>query len=261
MTGKLRDETGDRLTPTHTQRHGRRLRYYVSNRLISGGTDPQGWRLPAAKIEEAVATVIAQHLGTLARSHRLRAASNLQIGAATATRAMDLKRRLLDHTPDLLGSLIAEGRIRKGGITLVLNGAMVSAALGLKSEELNPAALKINAPFTLRRRGVEGKIVVGNPEPEPDRTLLRALVLAHTWAADLRKGKTLGKIAAAANCSEAYVRTRVQLAFLSPAIQRAILDGRQPPELTLERLVRRPVPLDWEMQTRLYGFGPDLRWS
>ena len=39
LTGKLRDETGDRLTPTHTQRHGRRLRYYVSNRLISGGTD------------------------------------------------------------------------------------------------------------------------------------------------------------------------------------------------------------------------------
>ena len=28
---KVRDETGDRLTPTHTTRHLRRLRYYVSN--------------------------------------------------------------------------------------------------------------------------------------------------------------------------------------------------------------------------------------
>jgi site-specific DNA recombinase len=261
LTGKLRDETGDRLTPTHTQRHGRRLRYYVSNRLISGGTDPQGWRLPAAKLEEAISTVIAQHVDSFARGHRLHVAADLQLGDAIAQRVLDLKRRLLDHTPDLLGLLIAEGRIQKGSISLVLNGATLSAALGLKSEDINPAALAITAPFTLRRRGVEGKIVVGNPEPEPDRTLLRALVLAHTWAADLRTGKTLGTIAAAANCSEAYIRTRVQLAFLSPAIQRAILDGRQPPELTLERLVRRPVPLDWEMQTRLYGFGPDLRWS
>jgi site-specific DNA recombinase len=47
LTGKLRDEAGDRLTPTHTKRHGRRLRYYVSNRLISGGTDRCVWRLTA----------------------------------------------------------------------------------------------------------------------------------------------------------------------------------------------------------------------
>ncbi len=51
LTGKLRDETGDRLTPTHTRRHGRQIRYYVSNRLISGGTDPRGWRLPAVALE------------------------------------------------------------------------------------------------------------------------------------------------------------------------------------------------------------------
>ena len=51
LTGKLRDETGDRLTPTHTKRRGRQLRYYTSNRLISGGTDPSGWRLPAPQLE------------------------------------------------------------------------------------------------------------------------------------------------------------------------------------------------------------------
>ena len=31
LVGKVRDETGDRLTPTHTTRHLRRLRCYVSN--------------------------------------------------------------------------------------------------------------------------------------------------------------------------------------------------------------------------------------
>lgn len=53
-----------------------------------------------------------------------------------------------------------------------------------------------------------------------------------------------------------FVRQRnpVILAFLSPAIQNAIFEGRQPPGLTLERIVRKPVPLDWDRQARLYGF-------
>ncbi len=50
------------------------------------------------------------------------------------------------------------------------------------------------------------------------------------------------------------IRTRAQLAFLSPTIQRAILAGHQPPDLTLERIIRKPVPLNWDAQARLYWF-------
>lgn len=39
LKGKLRDETGDRLTPTHTIRRGRRLCDYISHRLLRGGPD------------------------------------------------------------------------------------------------------------------------------------------------------------------------------------------------------------------------------
>ena len=119
--------------------------------------------------------------------------------------------------------------------------------------------LAIEAPFALRRRGVEGKIVVGDREPQPDRTLLRALSQAHAWVADLRKGKPLGEVAAETRHSESYIRTRAQLAYLAPAIQCAILDGRQPADLTLERIIRKPLPLDWDAQARLYGFDHSAR--
>jgi len=88
--------------------------------------------------------------------------------------------------------------------------------------------------------------------------MLRALARAHTWTANLRKGKPLSEIAAATSHSESYIRTRAQLAFLSPAIQKAILNGRQPPELTLEQIIRKPIPLAWDMQARTYGFSRDL---
>jgi len=78
---------------------------------------------------------------------------------------------------------------------------------------------------------------------------------AHAWVAELRTGKPLSGIAAATTHSDPYIRTRAQLAFLSPAIQHAILDGRQPPDLTLERIVRKPIPLDWDKQEKLYGFA------
>ena len=55
LTGLLYDDTGDRLTPSHASKKGRRYRYYVSSRLIEKGSDdPTGWRLPALEIEGAV---------------------------------------------------------------------------------------------------------------------------------------------------------------------------------------------------------------
>ena len=54
--------------------------------------------------------------------------------------------------------------------------------------------------------------------------------------------------------AEAQLRSRLPLAFLSPRIQAAILEGRQPPDLCLERIVRGGVPLDWAAQARRFGF-------
>ncbi len=255
LTGKLRDDTGDRLTPTHTRRHGRQIRYYVSNRLISGGTDPGGWRLPAAALEEAVANTIAGHLITLARDHRLCAEADLQQSETVKDKVRHLAGQFTDGAPDRIAALLSDGTIGRNRIALRLQAKALGEALDLQPEAIDPAAVTIDAPFALRRRGVEGKIIVGDREPQSDRTLLRALAKAHDWVADLRKGKALGDIAASIGHSESYIRTRAQLAYLAPAIQGAILDGRQPTDLTLERIIRKPVPLDWDAQARLYGFA------
>jgi site-specific DNA recombinase len=259
LTGKLRDDTGDRLTPTHTRRHGRQIRYYVSNRLISGGTDPGGWRLPAQALQQAVTDTIANHLIAFSRDHRICAEANLQQGKAVRDRVRRLTNQLTGGTPDLLAALLAEGHIAKNRIVLTLHAKALGDALDLQPDIIDPAVLTIDAPFALRRRGVEGKIVVGDRAPQPDRTLLRALSQAHAWVADLRGGKPLSEIAAATRHSESYIRTRAQLAYLAPAIQGAILEGRQPADLSLERIIRKPVPLDWEAQARLYGFAQDPR--
>lgn len=65
LAGKIYDQTGDRLTPSHTKTaKGRKLRYYVSHRLVRGTAprDPAGWRLPAPELEDKVADLIRRHL-------------------------------------------------------------------------------------------------------------------------------------------------------------------------------------------------------
>ncbi len=55
LAGKLFDETGNRLTPSHAVKKGRRYRYYVSRTLVTGTADQKSWRLPALEIESVVA--------------------------------------------------------------------------------------------------------------------------------------------------------------------------------------------------------------
>ena len=116
-------------------------------------------------------------------------------------------------------------------------------------------ANETSAPVSLRRRGVEAKLVVGDPKPSPDPVLLRTLTEAHLWADALRTGTPIKAVAGEAGRHDVFIRTRGQLAFLSPKIQAAICAGTQPTEITLKRILARPVPLAWEVQERLYGIS------
>src|SRR5947207_7469910 len=63
LAGLLVDARGERLTPSHAVKKGRRCRYYVSAALLTdAGTDREGWRLAAREIEEAVIRILADAL-------------------------------------------------------------------------------------------------------------------------------------------------------------------------------------------------------
>ena len=60
------------LTPSKTRKNGCSIRYYYSNRLITKGADPTGWRLRADMMEEALQDIVKQRLGR--RLHRMQIA-------------------------------------------------------------------------------------------------------------------------------------------------------------------------------------------
>ena len=65
LMGRLFDERGVGLTPSHAVKGERRYRYYVSRSLIKGTADSAGcgWRVAAPELERAVGAVTRQILG------------------------------------------------------------------------------------------------------------------------------------------------------------------------------------------------------
>ena len=95
----------------------------------------------------------------------------------------------------------------------------------------------------------------GLAAPKPDPVLIRGLRRAHALASGLGWQMRTGAVDGAA-CkapSSAYDRKVCRLAFLAPALQKAILEGRQPSGLTLQRLLDAPLPLDWDEQLMMIG--------
>jgi DNA invertase Pin-like site-specific DNA recombinase len=254
LLGKVRDETGDLLTPTHTQRHGRRLRYYVSNRLLAGAHDAGGWRLPAPAFEQAVATAIADHFDRHARQHRVLSIVTAANAEGSAEQATSLANAICERGVGAVAPAILSGTVSTGTLRITLDKEVVAKHFGLAPSELDADLLEVAAPFTCRRRGIEVKIVSGERQPAPDRAMLRALRNAHRWAGMLRSGVALGEIAQRGGASESYVGRIISLATLSPRIQEAIVTGTQPLDLSLETLVRSRPPLDWAEQERRFGF-------
>ena len=96
------------------------------------------------------------------------------------------------------------------------------------------------------------KIIAGDRQPTPDATLIRALRNAHRWTDAMSGGISLRQLAQNVRHTERYIARIATLAGLSPTIQTAIMDGLAPIDLTLEVLTRRPIPLDWREQERLF---------
>ncbi len=254
LLGKLFDETGDGLTPTRTSTQGRSYRYYVSNRLIAGGTDPSGWRLPAVALEEEVARQIARHLRQAADRHQILQEVDARTAVQLSERALSMAAAIPGESMALLPDLVLRGDIRSGDLRLHLDASTLAARLLVGADTLDPHLLQLSFGFSLRRRGIETRLVVGEQEPGPDLTLLRALADAHTEMAERCAGRRRADIEATTRSSGSRMRRRSYLAFLSPRIQVAILAGRLPEGLNLEKLLRADLPLDWDAQERCLGF-------
>jgi len=261
LAGKLIDENGQALTPTHAVSKGRRHRYYVSRVLLTDGASAaagNGWRFPAQEIECSVAAAAATLLGDKSAwvtAIQQRGIEAHEIRPILAHAAVWVGTLRSSAQAEALASLVDRVQLTRGGFKLKLR---LPASSKDSSDSVN---LEKFVPLTMKRRGVELRLVIQN-EPSSaakvDRVLLKTIARAHRWFDQLVSGevKSLTAIATREGLNYRFVGKVVRLAFLAPEIVDAIAEGRQPPELSTELLTKHlRLPLDWDEQKRLLNIG------
>jgi hypothetical protein len=263
LTGKLFDENGEPLYATAaTGRHGGSYGYYVSRKLVRNGgardDAAQGWRLAARELEQSVQVSVRAIL-----SDQAAIASTLQeAGAPTDQIDQVLKaarRALLDGVEVSLrvADLVTRLDLRKDGIEISMNLQSL-----LSRAAIEPAPWSTHTrfvPLQIKRRGFAMRLVIGGEVStrKIDLTLLRAVARGHRWFNELISGRAAfaREIAARERVNERFIRRHIPLAFLSPTIVAAIVEGRQPLSLTAEALTRGiDIPLEWGQQNAVLGF-------
>ena len=118
-------------------------------------------------------------------------------------------------------------------------------------------SLRIRVPMVLRRRGGRKEIVVsqGLPRrrrsaPQAHSALVLAVVRGHRWKELLENGRypSIDALAARMGVDSSYVGRHLNLTLLAPDIVEAILMGREPDGLALEKLFQ--MPMEWWEQRR-----------
>jgi site-specific DNA recombinase len=278
LGGLAFDETGERLTPSHAVKKGTRYRYYVSTSLITGAAKDQskGRRIPAANLETLVITRLRTFLAdqgaildAVRDEHPDGAGQNRlmkrgrQIAEELGTLAPDQIRAMLmalvsrvDIRPDRV-----EINIRRCYLIELLDAQSINPTTqGRKSDKKSEDVLTLTVRARLKRVGREMKMLVENTDDQTtaDPGLLRIVARAHEIQERLRQNTdlTVHVIASHERVSANYVYRLLRLPTLAPDIITAIVNGKNPPQLTAKKLMRMTpqIPVDWAEQRKLLGF-------
>ena len=271
LAGMLFDGDGNRMTSSHAVKKGTRYRYYVSASLITKDRSEvsAGLRVPAAEIEQLVSSRVHRWLLDPGSIYKLRLA-DLSMQQRLVARAADLGKRWpelpMARKRVVLTALIERIEVSADRIDIRLRPSrlhlLLDAAATPSQSATDDETEILSAPVRLRRVGREIRMVIDGPDPlaaaKPDARLIRLLLRARRFNAALTRGEGVAFAALAQHegVSRSYFTRLVRLSYLAPDITQAILDGRQPRDLTAEKLLEHSrLPLAWHEQRTVLGFA------
>ena len=216
------------MSPTFSYGRRRNLyRYYVSAPLQQGQRRRDGddaiRRVPAPALEAQLIQLL-RRLAPSASPDPLDLLSRVEIHARSVHLLMPLA-----------GSEGMRSRLRDGE--------------QLMPDRQDPSQLRLILPVRMQKHGGRTSILdISDAPGRPDPVLIKALRSAHAMLGRDKGGEPVVE----AIPSSPYHRRLLRIAFLAPDLQRSILAGRQPPGLTLKKLLEQRLPLLWSDQMRVF---------
>jgi DNA invertase Pin-like site-specific DNA recombinase len=242
LAGRIFDVAGNRMSPTHTNKCGARYRYYVSHAVLQKKPRAPGSvsRVPAAEIEALVLAALRSHLNASGAGQQM------------PDDDCDLVERHVERVT--LTANHAELRVRQ-----IVEAAQAhdpaNNSSGHPIANVTTIAVPWTSPIPAAVKGIIHVPAHNTPiKPGRREVLLIAIAKAREWMDDLAHGRaaSFAVIARRERKAERHIRLLAPLAFLSPRIVSALLDGTAPADLTLTKLARA-LPYSWTEQEHRVG--------
>jgi len=244
LTGRIFDDRDNRMSPTHANKLGVRYRYYVSQAILQQRKGEAGriGRVPAPEIETLVLEGVRKHLSSAGEAER-----------PTAISDRDLIERYVDR-------VIVRPQALEVRLALPSKPWAETEGAGVEQPaSLPPPTTTIMLPWTPPSfAAVKGVIHAPSTKPamtaETRDVLLLAIAKARGWIDGIRLGRiaSFAEIAERESLGERHIRLLAPLAFVSPRIIAAIVDGAAPVDFTVTGLAKA-LPYSWAEQEQRTG--------
>jgi site-specific DNA recombinase len=232
LLGRIYDDRGHRMTPSHVRKGGIKYRYYISSALLQGRAKQAGTvrRIPADEIEALVAKSVRGHLNE----------------------PTEIADAILVHNH------VALVEVQSDRLVIELTNAKGVDRKQKRSRNVIEAPWR-KTPST-RRRQVLLPESASPQESRPIRSENRALLVAsiargRRWLDELIADPAANteSIAKRENCTARKVNMTISLAFLAPDLVKAAIDGRLPHGMGVARLC--DLPVEWSRQRQMLGLS------
>jgi site-specific DNA recombinase len=166
---------------------------------------------------------------------------------------------------ELLAGIVVRITVRQDSIEVHVSKEGARARLlnqeGILGQDSDGQPIVLSIAMKLKRCGGEMRLIIPgwaaiDQRRQPVSSLIKAVGRASDWVRRMETGecKHQRDLAKATKLEPRYVNSILRVAFLAPEITEAIIDGRQPPNLTLGSLTG-VLPMSWQLQKKLISFS------
>jgi len=265
LAGKLFDDNNNYMSPRHSNKKGKRYRYYVSQALLQSRKHEAGSvsKIPAGEIETVVSEEIRNFLSDTKNIQQY--VENYDVHKQKEL--LSIKKDKIDNC--FIRAVISKVVLYKDKVDIILCKNQLLKALesitygkqlpeDLKNESKEPIFITKEIRISQTSRNGSVLIITDSEKPEVNvnSQLIKAIARSHYWNNLLISGEAKNNIDIQKMTkfgSKTYIKNILELRFLATDIVECILNGTQPRDLTVEKLFNIRT-LNWDEQRRILKF-------
>jgi site-specific DNA recombinase len=228
LIGRIFDDRGNCMTPSHARKGNVKYRYYLSSALLQGTPERAGSasRVPATDVEALVVKSVREHLKPSQPID-----DRILITTQVARVEVQPKQLVIHFSEE------PKGNRKKTRANGALHVPWQRTPSTRRREILLPEGMPPQHTRPIRS--------------ETRATLVAAIARGRRWLDELTTDQsvTAESIAKREDCSSRKVNMTISLAFLAPDLVKAAIDGRLPHGMGVARLT--DLPPEWSRQHEL----------